>query len=122
MPSNRLLSFALALTCAVSVSACQKRMLLKQKSGTSAIVADPSPLPGLGVMQVSPESAIIPIGSTFQFAAIDGSQPYIWNTSFAGGTITSMGLYTAPGAEGAYTVTLTDSSNQSAQARVTVIS
>ena len=74
-------------------------------------------------VSLSPGSASLSTGGTQQFAAtVTGSSNTAVNWSATGGTITSAGLYTAPGTAGSFTVTATSvaDTTKSASATVTV--
>jgi len=74
---------------------------------------------------ISPTTAALSVGSTQTFTAtVTGSSDTTVNWSVAeaaGGTITSAGLYTAPGAAGTYHVVATSAADSAATATATVL-
>ena len=77
------------------------------RSTTATVTVDPPPAPPLNL---SPISVNVQTGSDQTFTATGGTTPYTWEVveGAGGGTITSGGVYTAPGAPGFYTVRVTD--------------
>ena len=90
----------------------------KSASATVTVAADP-----VVAVTISPVSASLLTSGTQQFkATVTGSSNTSVNWAATGGTITTGGLYTAPGAAGTFTVTATSAadSTKSASATVTV--
>ena len=80
---------------------------------TSPVTVATAPAPALVAVRVSPDSAVIAAGATFQFSASatwsDGSttSPAVsWTAT--GGTVSGSGFYTAPATAGTWTVRATD--------------
>ncbi|MCU1295736.1 MAG: calcium-binding outer rane-like protein [Acidobacteriaceae bacterium] len=75
--------------------------------------------PSGGTITMSPASVILETGQTQQFTATDsGGLPVTWSAT--GGTVSGSGLYTAGTTTGIFSVTATDSNNNSASASVTI--
>jgi hypothetical protein len=95
------------------------------KSDTVEVVVTSPPL--VTGITITPSSVILEFGQTQQFSAIlvNLNPGVTWSVDegSAGGTITSTGLYTAPGTVGTFhvTVTSTDDPTKSSTATVTVV-
>jgi hypothetical protein len=99
---------------------------------TATSVADPTQsaaatvtvtVPVVVSVSISPTTAALITGATQQFTAtVTGSSNTAVTWSATGGTVSSTGLYTAPGTAGTFTVTATSVADptKSASARVTV--
>ena len=89
-----------------------------------ATVAQPTPTPVPSIqVSVSPTGASIGAGKQQQFtAAVSGTSNTAVAWSASGGTVSSVGLYTAPEAAGTYTLTAVSNADptKSASARITV--
>jgi plastocyanin len=77
------------------------------RTATASVTVDPPPAPPLNL---SPVSVNVETGNDQTFAASGGTTPYAWDVvqGAPGGTVTSGGVYTAPGTPGTYTVRVTD--------------
>lgn len=73
---------------------------------TSSPTPTPTPSPAAITVAVSPHTAALQVSGQQQFSAkVSGSSNAAVNWSASGGTISSSGLYTAPGTAGTFTVT-----------------
>ena len=83
---------------------------------SSVTINAPAPL------RIAPTSLFLVTGGQTTFSATGGIPPYSYSvvTGGAGGTVTSGGLYTAPGVEGSDTVRVTDAGSRTSDAPVTV--
>lgn len=73
-----------------------------------------------GELTIDPESARLGFGARLTFEASGGYPPYAFSTD-GNGVIDEDGVYTAPGAEGSETVTVTDAVRRTATASVTIV-
>ena len=86
---------------------------------TGQVYTTPTIVTVVSAVTVSPGSVTLQAGKTQQFTAIDkAGLPVTWTAS--GGTITGSGLYTAGTAAGTFSVTATDSQNNTGKATVTI--
>ena len=78
-------------------------------------------LPTTTAVSISPTSVSLAAGATQQFtASVTGTTNTAVTWSATGGTVTSSGLYTAPGTAGTYQVTATSQANTSVSATAAV--
>lgn len=89
------------------------------KSGSATVTVTTTP-PAVSV-SISPTSSTIQVGGTQQFTAtVTGSSNTSVTWTASGGTVSNVGLYTAPSATGTYTVTATSVADTSKKASATV--
>lgn len=76
-----------------------------------------------GGISINPTSVSILAGGTMSFSASGGNGDYVFSVVSGSGTIDPVnGVYTAPGSEGTDIVIVTDSTNLSATATVSIVS
>ncbi|MDP9159095.1 MAG: hypothetical protein M3O09_02550 [Acidobacteriota bacterium] len=86
---------------------------------TGQVYTTPTTITVVGAVAVSPAAVTLQAGKTQQFTATDkAGLPVTWTAT--GGSISGSGLYTAGTAAGTFTVTATDSQNNSGKATVTI--
>lgn len=119
-----------ATTVAIQVTVTAVSVADSTKSASAAVTVNPLPV---GSVMISPTTATLAVGGNQQFTATvmgENNSNVTWSVDGINGgngtvgTISSSGLYTAPSAAGAHTVTATSvaDASKSASAAVSVIS